>query len=320
MSTRSKNKRLLSDVTNEAPPATKTKKVANRKQTKDEYWSEFEEYLASADHIQSEELVKDMFEQLWKTSGEKAALAITEPFKKKMKMDEEKNEQMADSTWLIDNGGTLTIDHDIGCVSFSNSSVDVDDFELELYCNRASDTLEYTGTTDCWEECQDDFKAELQLTYYAFNDSIQGRLDVSPSRVVHHYGRGSKRGGMIVFTAKRKPAKENKHQRLVDTFWELNDGGILTICCGISDASICFRNSWKFREMWGLKLSSDENSNILVYKGDAHCRVQYELTLEYDPERDIIKGKMKMNPHSSRNNDSIDFIATRTEGWTPKMK
>ena len=313
VSTRNKKKRLLSDGTNEAP-ATKTKKLANRKQSKDEYWSEFRHCLESADKMQVEDLAKDLFDQLWKTTGEKAALAITEQFKRKIKMAEETNERIADSMWVIDDGGTLTIDRDINYATFSNSSVHIYDFQITGDCSPASDTLVYLGNTDCWEDCHDDFRAELRLTYFANNDTVMGTIDGSPYRLVD-CGSDSARGGVIEFTAKRKPlkAKENKHQRIADTFWKLNDGGLLTICAGIHDAAIELRNcSWNSKQIYGLTLSLDENPDILVYKSDpAICSGSYELTLEYNPERHTIKGRIEKNPHSSHNKEHIDFTARR---------
>eukprot|EP00531_Pseudo-nitzschia_arenysensis_P011044 CAMPEP_0116133810 /NCGR_PEP_ID=MMETSP0329-20121206/10308_1 /TAXON_ID=697910 /ORGANISM="Pseudo-nitzschia arenysensis, Strain B593" /LENGTH=218 /DNA_ID=CAMNT_0003628473 /DNA_START=107 /DNA_END=763 /DNA_ORIENTATION=+ len=215
MSTTSKNKRGLSDVTNAAPPAQMNEPEKKAKQTvcqddqdekswtaKDKLFWEFECCLSEASDLNAPEFKKALFDHLWNSNGEKAVNAIIRPFQEKVKKDYDKNDRMA-GTWELDNGGTLTVLESVVEAAFSNSTVDVEDFHIKMDSHYASKTLEYAGRAYRWGDFEDEYEAELKLTYDPETDTINGTIEATPNRF-HYDGPRLVHDGEINFTAKRK--------------------------------------------------------------------------------------------------------------------
>ena len=164
----------------------------------------FSRSLRTADEGQKNEILFDLFNQLWETSGKAAVTAITGPFEKKIEAARAKNSWLV-GVWSLNNGGTLTIGGDqmdrIEVATFTDSSVHVDELNLKSGCKESSDMMEYTGETCGWKNCEDAYNAHLTVKYDLMKDTIQGKIDVSPHSFV--FLSNGDLGGVIEFTGKR---------------------------------------------------------------------------------------------------------------------
>eukprot|EP00531_Pseudo-nitzschia_arenysensis_P013227 CAMPEP_0116143554 /NCGR_PEP_ID=MMETSP0329-20121206/15514_1 /TAXON_ID=697910 /ORGANISM="Pseudo-nitzschia arenysensis, Strain B593" /LENGTH=195 /DNA_ID=CAMNT_0003638885 /DNA_START=29 /DNA_END=612 /DNA_ORIENTATION=- len=186
-------------MTSEALAETKPKKKTKQDNKKDEHWKKLLPYLTMANKNQVENLAKDLFDELWRMNSGKAAAAVTAPFTKKLKVDRNKNHRVA-GTWMLDEGGTLTIHEGIGCASFDGSLVDFED--IERISSEAADTLIYKGETNRWDNCESEFKVHLRLKYDPHKDTIKGTIKVLSCNP-DPYGPSSSDGGSIEFMGQR---------------------------------------------------------------------------------------------------------------------
>ena len=97
MSTTSNEKRLI-DMTNDAATAKPRKKTKPNNKTKEKHWKTLKPYLQKTTKNNVENFAKNLFEELWKTSGEEAAKAVTASFVEKVDADTNKNKSIA-GTW-----------------------------------------------------------------------------------------------------------------------------------------------------------------------------------------------------------------------------
>ena len=96
---KSKTKTMSTKSNRSSSSAAAAKPQKKAKRSPDEYWKTLLPYLEMASEKQVQDLAKDLFEELWKTSGEKSAKAVAAPFWKKLKEDKDMNLKAA-GTWV----------------------------------------------------------------------------------------------------------------------------------------------------------------------------------------------------------------------------
>ena len=194
-----------------ATTATQQKK-ARGSSPADQLWENtVRPHLDLANKGQVEDLAKELFVKLWKSSsgGKKSATdVILSSFLKPLIDDRNKNLKMA-GAWKFE-GGNLDIDKNITGGSLEIPKADVESFSIESTIT--SETLTYKGRVDMYGCCRDAFEAEIELTYDPIADTIDGSVDVNPCHNLE-YGPDDVFGGSFTFTAtrrKRRPYAPSK--------------------------------------------------------------------------------------------------------------
>merc|ERR1712238_49878 len=128
----------------------------------DQFWENtVKPRLDLANKGQVEDLGKELFVKLWKSSsgGKKSATDVTESFLKPLEEDKNNNLKMA-GAWKFD-VGTLYIHNGVTSGSLVSREVDIEGFSLDSTIT--SETLTYVGDVDQYGCCRDAFEAKIEL-------------------------------------------------------------------------------------------------------------------------------------------------------------
>lgn len=200
------------DVTNDATPVAKKKpqKKTNRKKSREkqnwrtnyEFFSDFSACMQKQQYINDDHaLYKTVFDHIYKTSGEEALKALIKPYEKKIKKASDKNERMI-GQWKLNVGGIIKI-YRLDQVSFSNSEVRVDQFQMKPNCATYSNILEYSGESQRLFDHRNAYNAEMTVEYNARKDTIKGEVEVFPHKFTRFNDDKVVDGALIEFTGTR---------------------------------------------------------------------------------------------------------------------